>query len=206
MDYFFPPAEYLHHPINFILATDQGVKLALCRTFRIVNGELVQYLFIFVRILPPGRSGWHLGQRLLLQIVGQGMGDKLHHRHTSQSFRTQEIDGMRLGLRKDGNQYITAVHLFLTTALHMGHSPLQNAVKSHSLGRVSGGNCRQLPREERLQPLFQIVGRPPAFFDDILCQFIMQETIEHMLHGNILMMIALCLSNGPNQGYFQRFT
>ena len=116
---------------------------------------------------------------------------------------------MRFCFRKDGNQHIATIHLFFTTALHMGHSPLQNTVEGNRLGRLSlniGLMNRKFSGEKRLQPIFQVLGGTPAFLNYIICQFIVEQSVEHMLHGHILVMIAFCLTNRPDKGCFQCFT
>ncbi len=80
----------------------------------------------------------------------------------------------------------------------MGNCPLQYPVKGDRLGRVTAG-CRRdgryFFRKKRLQPLFKGIHRTTAFTDDIGGEVVMQQAVEHVLHGDELVFVYLCLFN-----------
>jgi hypothetical protein len=112
---------------------------------------------------------------------------------------------MGIGLGEDGNQDVTGIHLFFAATLHMTHRSLQHPVKGDGLGRLTADlfHDRHPGFEKPFQTVLDIVIVAPTLVDDVTGKLVMEQTVEHMLDGNVFVVMILGFFDRLNQGEFQ---
>ena len=153
-------------------------------------------------------TGRRLAERFALQVFGQIVGDVLDHLEAADALAAEKIHGVRVLLGEDGDEHVAGVHLLLAAALHVAHGPLQHPVEGHGLGRfaVTALHHRHAGLEEALQPLFQVLVVAAALVDDVAGQVVVEQPVEHVLHGDVFVTVALRFFDRLDQGQFQLFT
>ena len=202
------PAEHLHHPVEFLVAADERIDTALGGPAGEVDSELLQGIGrLFRSLLLLMLTGRRLAERLALQVFGQIVGDVLDHLEAADALAAEKIHGVRVLLGEDGDEHVAGVHLLLAAALHVTHRPLQHPVEGHGLRRFAfpALHHRHAGLEEALQPFLEILVVAAALVDDVAGQVVVQQAVEHVLHGDVLVTVALRFFNGLDQGQFQLF-
>ena len=88
----------------------------------------------------------------------------------------------------------------------MGDGPLQHPVEADGLDRIVADPPRQRGEagdEKILQLLLHPANLAAAGFEDLHCQVVVEQAVEDMLDGDMLMLANLGLADGPDQGHFQ---
>ena len=152
-------------------------------------------------------TGRRLAERLALQVFGQIVGDVLDHLEAADALAAKKIHGVRILFGEDGDEHVAGVHLLLAATLHVTHRPLQHPVEGHGLRRFAfpALHHRHAGLEEALQPFLEILVVAAALVDDVAGQVVVQQAVEHVLHGDVLVTVGLRFFDGLDQGQFQLF-
>ena len=136
------------------------------------------------------------------------MGNVFHDLQPTNSFTPEKIDRVRVRLGEDGNQHIPGIDLFFPATLHMADRPLQNPVKGHRLRglAVDFFGDRHPGFEKPFKTFFDVLVAAAAFVDNVPGEVVMQQPVEHVLNGDVLVTMGFRFFDRFNQGEFQFFT
>ena len=128
----------MHHALDFTIAPNQGVDLALARHGIEVLGELVKWAFF-----TAGRRLFSLLARIgcfcwLNLILTNAVTNKVNYIQASNALLLQEIHRVRILLTKNGDEDISAGHFFLAigSRLHVHDRALDHPLKSQRRLRI----------------------------------------------------------------------
>ena len=150
-----PPAQGLDDALEFLVAADQRVDLALQRQRVEVDRVLLERpgLFLFA-------FGFHfpLGRRLLLRHLADAVRDEIHHVEAGDSLLLQEVNRVRILFAVDGDQHVGAIDFLLARGLNMQDGALDDALEAEGrlgVDVVLAGNDRRVFVDEVGQILAQ---------------------------------------------------
>ncbi|MCY1166207.1 hypothetical protein D9M73_61300 [compost metagenome] len=202
-------AEDLDHTLDFVLAADQRIDLA-------VLGELVQVLRVLLQrrgffvlfaaffVLSRAFTGLgRLGRIALLDAVR----DEIHHVQARHALLVQVIHGVRVLLAKNGNQHIGASHFLFTVAggLHMHDGALDHALETQRGLRIHVIGARHLGGvvlDEVGQRLAQIINIGGAGAQHLGRTGVVQQGKQQVFHGNELVALLARFDKGHVQADF----
>ena len=129
-----PAAQDLDRAFDLGLAADQGIDLALARLLIEVDAIGLQRLAaLFDRRLVFGllRRGALGGTGLAgAGLLGDAVGDEVDRVIAGHVLLLQEVGGVALALREDGDQHVCAGHLFATRGLDVDDRALDHALEA----------------------------------------------------------------------------
>ena len=133
-------AKDLHDALDFRLAADQRIDLAVLGELVQVLGELIQRRALAARALRFGilslglsaRAAFGTLDRLRRIALLDAVGNEVHHVQPGDALLVEIVDRVRIFLAEDRDQHIGTGDLLLATAgaLHMHDGALNDALKS----------------------------------------------------------------------------
>ncbi len=202
-------AKNLNDALDFMLAADERIDLALLRQRVEVEGELIERRFLALFLVPTvfARRRGRLGRFDRLGLA-DAMREEIHHVEPGDTLLVQVIDRMRIFLAEDRHQHIGARHLFLAVGggLHVHDGALNDALESQrGLGvhivrtRHDGG----VFLDERGQAFAQIVQIRRASAQHLGGRRVVEQGQQQMLDGNEFVALLARLDKSHMQADFQ---
>ena len=132
------PAQHLDGALDFVVAADQRVDLALAGQFVEVGGELLERVALgFTALLALGLG---FGRGLVLGAVadlGDAVGQVIDHVQAGDFLLVEEIHRMRVLLAEDRHQHVGAGDLLLARGLHVVDGALQHPLETQGRLRIA---------------------------------------------------------------------
>ena len=200
-----PAAQDLDHALELVLAADERVDLA-------VDGELVEVLREALERAAGARGLLALLGALALlagarlRVLGDAVGDEVHHVQPRDALLVQEIDGVRVLLAVDRHQHVGAGDLLLARGLHVQDGALDDALEAEGGLRVhlaGAGDRGRVLHHEVGERLLQLVDLRGAGLQDLGGRGVVAQREKQVLHGDELVALLAGLDEGHVQADFQ---
>ncbi|OQA30604.1 MAG: hypothetical protein BWY57_02757 [Betaproteobacteria bacterium ADurb.Bin341] len=196
-----PAAENLDHALQFVVAADQRIDLALqCQDIEI-EGVLLKragrVLVVF---------GLPFGAYLGLPDLADAVGDVIDHVEPGDALPLQEEHGMRILLAENGDQDIGAIDFFLAGRLDMQNGALNDPLEAErrlGIDVIVAADNGCVLADKLAQILAQSVDFGAAGAQRFGSGRVVQQGEQKVLNRDELMALLPCLDKGQVQADFE---
>src|SRR6185437_15936736 len=203
-----PATEDLHRAVDLGHPPDERIDLAVARLLVEVDGELLERGFLLaaallLRLLLGAFGRTRLGGGLTLADAVADVGHGVEAAHV---LLLEEIDGIALALREEGDQDVRAGDFVAARGLDVEDRALDHALEAAGRRRVGGavGDKRaELIVQILLHRRAQFVAADPAGGHHLRGMFVVDQRNQKVLEGRILVPALAGLPQGIVEGLFE---
>ena len=204
-----PPAEHVDRALDLVLAADQRIDVALGGALVEIDGEALERL--------AARLALAVGAVLvdvlqLAAVLGaelrHAVRDVAHHVESGDALALEQEDGVRVGLAEHRHQHVAAADLILAGRLHVQRGALQDAAEPERLLRLAAlaGQLVDLVGEKAVHLALELLDVAAAVAQDLRHVGVVQQRVQHMLEGQILVLAPHGFAQRQAQRHFQLAT